>query len=393
MRTDADLSEASTSATESAFRQRVRGIGGAQGRWARLPGTAATARYVDETIERVSQFDCPVLITGESGCGKEEVARAIHAASARHDKPFVAVNCGGLVTSLAESQLFGHERGSFTGAIGSTVGAFRSAHGGILFLDEIGELPLELQPKLLQVLQRLEVTPVGSTAVHRVDVQVIAATNRDLEAAVDGGGFREDLFYRLNTIHIVVPPLRARKEDIPRFIAHFAAHFAEKYGRPIWQPEPDVLERLVAHPWPGNVRQLAQTIQRLYVFEDRRDAVLAELLGAKAPVAPSPSRTTFSESMVQPQPAVQPLLVDAKPAPLGSLPERPVASPVLPVVNLAELRRLAVRQTMADTGGHRGRAAAMLGVSLNTMTRLVAEACPELAAAMPRGRKRSIRPR
>jgi DNA-binding NtrC family response regulator len=347
--------------------------GRAEKRWPRLEGTSEAVRRLEENIARVATFDCSVLITGETGCGKEEVARAIHAAGPRHDKPFVAINCGGLVADLAESQLFGHEKGAFTGAFGASRGAFRAAEGGIIFLDEIGELPIDLQPKLLRVLQRWEVTPVGSTEAHPIDVQVIAATNRDLEAEVAGGSFREDLLFRLNTIHLTVPPLRSRQEDIPRFVEHFAAHFAREYGRPQWIPEPAVLERFMRHSWPGNVRQLAQTVQRIYVFEDRVDTVLTEVFDAAA--APA------ARSLPVPQPT--------------TAPAEPVVSPIeadprVPVFNLDELRRLAVRQALDFTGGHRGQAAALLGVSLNTMTRLVAESCPELPAKS--GRKRTPPP-
>lgn len=346
--------------------------------WPRLPGISAAVGRVEESILRAAQFDCPVLITGETGCGKEEVARAIHAASSRAGKPFVAVNCGGLVSTLAESQLFGHEKGAFTGAYGSTLGAFRAADGGVVFLDEIGEMPPDLQPKLLHVLQRLEVTPVGSSESQHVDVQVIAATNRDLEAAVDSGTFREDLFYRLNTIHIVVPALRERREDIPLFIGHFAGHFARLYGRPCWRPGPEVLERLIAHPWPGNIRQIAQMIQRMYVFEGREEMVLADLFrsaAAHAAITGRPEATGWSDDGA----------VLEGDAPTASEPD-------VPLFNLVELRRLAVRQAMRATNGHRGRAAELLGVSLNTMTRLVAEACPELPATKA-GRKRAVKPR
>lgn len=308
----------------------------------------------------MATFDCSVLITGETGCGKEEVARAIHAAGPRCDKPFVAINCGGLVADLAESQLFGHEKGAFTNAFGASRGAFRAAEGGIIFLDEIGELPIDLQPKLLRVLQRWEVTPVGSSETHPIDVQVIAATNRDLEAEVAEGDFREDLFYRLNTIHLKVPPLRSRQEDIPRFLEHFSAHFARQYGRQQWQPDDRMLGLFMRHSWPGNVRQLAQTVQRLYVFDDRIDTVLAEVFGSAA--APVPAA--------------------------GNPPD--LAEPKVPMFNLEQLRRLAVRQALDFTKGHRGKAAALLGVSLNTMTRLVAESCPELPAKS--GRKRAVRP-
>lgn len=364
-------------------------------RWPRLVSEARSVRQLEESIQRVAEFDCSVIITGETGCGKEEVARAIHAAGPRAAKPFVALNCGGLVASLAESQLFGHEKGSFTGAMGSSRGVFRAADGGVVFLDEIGELPLELQPKLLRVLQLWEVTPVGSTAVHRVDVQVIAATNRDLESRVETGEFREDLFYRLNTIHLAVPPLRERREDIPRFIEHFSTHYAREYGRPIWLPEPQVLERLVHCPWPGNVRQLAQTVQRIYVFEDRRAELLNDLLAATAapdgelPADVPRARTaTIDADTVE---SLPPTHEAAGACAAAGEPAQEAAAdePRLPVFNLDELRRIAVRQSLATTGGHRGKAAALLGVSLNTMTRLVAESCPELAS--PRaGRKRGV---
>ncbi len=359
-----------------------------QQRWSRLPGESAAFRRLEEAIARVAEFECPVLITGETGCGKEEVARAVHDASPRRDRPFVAVNCGGLVSSLAESQLFGHEKGAFTGAFGPSRGVFRAAHGGVVFLDEIGELPLELQPKLLRVLQMKEVTPVGSTEAQPVDVQVLAATNRDLEAAVEAGDFREDLLYRLNTVHLTVPPLRARPEDIPRFVAHFSDHFAREYGRPAWQPDAETLDRFVQHAWPGNVRQLAQTIQRLYVFGDRIDSVLAELFTTAGP-SPLPTDGGPAERAAIGGAAKAPgaWAPDHEPATAGV----PTAEPAVPVFNLDELRRLAVRQALVATDGHRGKAAALLGVSLNTMTRLVAESCPEMTTT--RGRRRSVKPR
>lgn len=356
---------------------RGRLAGRAEKRWPRLEGASEAVRRLEENIARVATFDCSVLITGETGCGKEEVARAIHAAGPRHDKPFVAINCGGLVADLAESQLFGHEKGAFTGAFGASRGAFRAAEGGIIFLDEIGELPLDLQPKLLRVLQRWEVTPVGSTEAHAIDVQVIAATNRDLESEVADGAFREDLLYRLNTIHLTVPPLRARKDDIPRFVEHFSAHFAREYGRTQWLPDELMLERFVRHSWPGNVRQLAQTIQRIYVFEDRIDAVLAEVFDASA----SPTARAVAAADVDSSAR----LAGAEAAP--PVDEPAAAEPRVPVFNLDELRRLAVRQALEFTQGHRGQAATLLGVSLNTMTRLVAESCPEVQSKS--GRRRS----
>jgi DNA-binding NtrC family response regulator len=245
------------------------------------------------------------------------------------------------------------------------------------------------------VLQRWEVTPVGSTETHAIDVQVIAATNRDLEVEVTGGNFREDLLYRLNTIHLTVPPLRTRQDDIPRFIEHFSAHFAREYDRPQWRPDVRMLERFVRHSWPGNVRQLAQTVQRVYVFEDRIDTVLAEVFDAAA----APAARPLSEQQ-RAAAGETPAGVDegaASSAPTGGdeacinvVTAAVGGEPRVPMFNLDELRRLAVRQALAFTNGHRGQAATLLGVSLNTMTRLVAESCPELPTKS--GRKRTAPP-
>jgi transcriptional regulator with GAF, ATPase, and Fis domain len=402
-------------------------------RWPRLPAASAAMRKLEEAVARVAEFECPVLITGETGCGKEEIARAVHAAGPRRDKPFVTVNCGGVVAALAESQLFGHEKGAFTGASGSSRGVFRAADGGTVLLDEIGELPLELQPKLLRVLQRGEVTPVGSTETFHVDVVVLAATNRDLDGQVAGGLFREDLLYRLNTVHLQVPPLRGRPEDIPRFIEHFSSHFSRLYDQPQWQPDLDTLSRFIGYAWPGNVRQLAQTIQRIYVFHDRVGEVLDDLLGrppAQAEPAAAGSAAAWPSVAV---PAANPVAwaspnaaaaaasaltgaaaLRAIPAPLPPLPthrglatapqipgltvaEQPLeevpADEQVPSFNLDELRRMAVRQALTVTAGHRGRAAQLLGVSANRMSRLVAEACPDAVARTGRRRGGIRKPR
>jgi transcriptional regulator with GAF, ATPase, and Fis domain len=387
-------------------------------------------RKLEEAITRVAGFECPVLVTGETGCGKEEIARAIPAAGPRRDKPFVTVNCGGVVAALAESQLFGHEKGSFTGAAGSSQGVFRSADGGTVLLDEIGELPLELQPKLLRVLQRGEVTPVGSSETFHVDVVVIAATNRDLDADVAAGLFREDLLYRLNTVHLNVPPLRSRPEDIPRFIEHFSTHFARLYGVAKWQPDLDTLARLIGYAWPGNVRQLAQLIQRFYIFHDRIEDVLDDLLGEPhAPIPPAQSRpasTAMTPAAAEIQPPSNPAAREpAPPRPTPPPTVGPLGAPVAPAVhrglksapaiagvtvpehppepvppeeqvpsfNLDELRCMAVRQALAVTGGHRGRAAQLLGVSASRMSRLAAEACPEAVARTGRNRSVPRKPR
>lgn len=350
--------------------------------WSRVVGEAEVMRLLEQAIVRVGAFDCPVLVTGETGCGKEEVARAIHAAGTRAGQPFVAVNCGAIVSTLAESQLFGHARGSFTGADASTAGAFRAADRGILFLDEIGEMPLDLQPKLLRALQQREVTPVGATRAIPVDVQVIAATNRDLAVEVAAGRFREDLFYRLNVIHLSIPPLRARRDDIPRFVEHFSRHFASIYGLPVWQPDARALARFVDFAWPGNVRQLAQTIQRVSIFADQVEAILDETFAAATPDRRLPAAGTEASPAA---PRDIPATVGAGLAPDISAGAGPEAS--LPVLHFDELRRLAVRQALAAAEGHRGRAARLLGVSPNTMTKLVAEACPGEQAARGRPSK------
>jgi len=313
----------------------------------RIVGVSAASRLLEETLARAAQTDSTVLITGETGCGKEQIARALHASGGRADRPFVAINCGAMAATLIESQLFGHEKGSFTGAFGSSQGVFRAADGGIVFLDEIGEMPLDLQPRLLRALQEREVTPIGSTETFGFDVQVIVATNRDLRADVAAGRFREDLYWRINTIEISVPPLRDRSDDIPLFVAHFCRQFAAKMEVPVWDPDQHTIDRFRRYPWPGNVRQLAQTIERAYAL-------------GSPPVLPGES---------EPAPdVVGPRWPDAV---SGDAPANQ-----LPVLNLEALRRMAVKQALAVTDGHKGQAAALLGVHINTMTRLVDEALP-----------------
>jgi two-component system response regulator HydG len=236
-------------------------------------GEAEVMRLLEQAIVRVGAFDCPVLVTGETGCGKEEVARAIHAAGSRAGRPFVAVNCGAIVSTLAESQLFGHARGSFTGADASTAGAFRAADRGILFLDEIGEMPLDLQPKLLRALQQREVTPVGATRAIPVDVQVIAATNRDLAVEVAAGRFREDLYYRLNVVNLRLPPLRERLGDVPLLVDSFLGKLSRKTGMPKKSVSPEAMVALETFSWPGNIRQLENELQRAQVMSGKDGAI------------------------------------------------------------------------------------------------------------------------
>jgi DNA-binding NtrC family response regulator len=281
-------------------------------------------------VERAADVECTVLVSGETGTGKELWARLLHRLGPRRERPFVPVNCAALTTTLAESQLFGHEKGAFTGAAGQSLGVFRAAEGGIVFLDEVGEMPLELQPKLLRVLQQHEVTPVGASMPVIVNVQVVAATNRDLELEVAEGRFREDLYYRLNMVEFQVPPLRHRVDDIPQFVDYFSRKFAARYQRPLWTPTSEALRQFCEYGWPGNIRQLANVIEQAYVL-------------------------------------------DCEPR----LPERPngrrISEAALPLMDLAKLRRIAVRQALRATQGHKGRAARLLGVHPNTMTRLLAQ--------------------
>ncbi len=209
-----------------------------------------------------AQIDAALMIQGESGTGKELLARAIHRASPRHAKPFVAINCGAIPAELLESELFGHVKGAFTGAGRDHPGLFLSAHGGTVFLDEIGDMPAPLQVKLLRVLQENEVRPVGATETRAVDVRILSATHRNLEEAITRGEFREDLYYRLNVVNLTLPPLRERREDIPLLAQHFLSLLTEKYRRRIHGFAPDALDMLVAADWPGNIRQLHNVLEQ-----------------------------------------------------------------------------------------------------------------------------------
>jgi transcriptional regulator with PAS, ATPase and Fis domain len=217
---------------------------------------------VYEVVDRVADTTCTVLITGESGTGKELVARAVHQASNRANGPFVAINCGAIPEALLESELFGHARGAFTGAHAAKTGRLGLADKGTLFLDEVGELPLSLQVKLLRVLQAHEYSPVGDTRTLRADVRIVAATNIDLEKAVQSGSFRQDLYYRLNVIHLQVPPLRRRTSDIPLLVEYFMTQAAERTGRKAKPLSPAATQILATYEWPGNVRELENTIER-----------------------------------------------------------------------------------------------------------------------------------
>jgi two-component system NtrC family response regulator len=237
-----------------------------------LVGSSDAMRGVLEIVRRAAPSEATVLISGESGTGKELIARAIHQASDRRNGPFVAVNCAAIPADLLESELFGHRRGAFTGAVADRLGKFERASGGTVFLDEIGELPALLQPKLLRVLQEQEVEPVGGQP-RRIDVRVVAATNRDLDAALAAGDFREDLYYRLAVIPVTIPPLRARPDDIPLLTRHFLA----KHGAPELQLSDAAMTLLAGYPWPGNVRELENTVQRMIVLRRGERLDVADL--------------------------------------------------------------------------------------------------------------------
>ncbi len=231
-------------------------------------GSSPAFTALTSTIRRVAPTDAAVLILGETGTGKELIARALHNLSPRRSKPLVKVNCAAISAGLVESELFGHVKGAFTGAVDKRMGRFEFANGGTIFLDEVGELPLETQAKLLRVLQEQEFEPVGSNRSIKVNTRVIAATNRRLNEAVAEGKFRSDLYYRLNVVPLEVPPLRERKEDIPRLTAFFLAGFSRKFGRPVKSVSQEVMARMLQYQWPGNIRELENVLARAVVLSD-----------------------------------------------------------------------------------------------------------------------------
>ena len=256
-------------------------------------GSSPGMRRVQNEVRVVAPTDSAVLIQGETGTGKELIARAVHDQSSRKRESFVTLNCAAIPSGLLESELFGHERGAYTGALNSAIGRFEMAHQGTLFLDEIGDMPLELQPKLLRVLQEQEFERLGSTRTIRVDVRIVAATNRDLAAMVQERRFRADLFYRLHVFPVALPPLRDRVEDIPLLVRHFVEKFAERMNKDIDTIPDEVMEVLKHYRWPGNIRELQNFIERAVILSPGRVlcAPLSDLRQvADSPAAPS-SRT------------------------------------------------------------------------------------------------------
>jgi len=299
-------------------------------------GTSANIQDVLRMISRLKDTRTPVLISGESGTGKELVARAIHFRGALAQAPFIAVDCGSLVPTLMESELFGYEKGAFTGAMKSKAGLFQAANGGTIFLDEIGELPLEMQAKLLRVLQEKEVRPVGSNEKVNVDVRVIAATNRDLEAAYRAGTFRKDLYFRLNVVTVHLPPLRDRRSDIPMLVHHFLDRYAP--GSHL-QVTPAAMKSLLNYEWPGNIRELENCIARAITLGDGRVIDVSDL--------PPSIRTEQADSS-------PPVVQDA-------------AS--LSTTALAEMERMTILRVFEQANGDKALAGRMLGISRATLYR------------------------
>jgi len=294
-------------------------------------GQSESMKKVEELVRKVGPTDTTVLISGESGTGKELVARAIHRHSSRRDKPFVVVDCGSLVENLFESELFGHVKGSFTGATATKYGRFELANGGTLFFDEIGNISINIQTKLLRVLQEREVTKVGSSQVIKVDVRIVAATNKDLQKAVKAGTFREDLFYRLSVVPITLPPLRERRDDIPLLANHFLRKYNKKRRKNIRAISDRAMKALVEYNWPGNVRELENAIERAVVLAEN-DVV-------------KPSDLLY----------------------YGLTVETPSTSDAGGAQRLIDLEREHIAKTLKMFNGHRGKAAKSLGIDRKTL--------------------------
>jgi formate hydrogenlyase transcriptional activator len=267
-----------------------------QRRFEQIIGNSAALESVFGEVERVAPTDSTVLIQGETGTGKELIARAIHNISSRCGRPFVKLNCAAIPFDLLESELFGHEKGAFTGAIAQKIGRFEMADKGTLFLDEIGDIPLALQPKLLRVLQEQEFERLGSARTHQVDVRLVAATNRDLADMVKRGEFRSDLYYRVNVFPILLPPLRARSEDIPALVSHFVEVYGRRMGKQIDHIPPATISALSSYQWPGNIRELQNFIERSVILSD--GAVLSPPLAElkRSPVAEPLGAVTLKDA-------------------------------------------------------------------------------------------------
>ena len=329
-----------------------------------LVGDGPAMRLVKSLGSRAAKSTIPVLITGESGVGKEVIARALHGASDRAGKPFVAVNCGALPVNLIESILFGHEKGAFTGAVEKTLGKFREADGGALFLDEIGELPLDMQVKLLRAIQEGEVDPVGGKRPVKIDVRIISATNRDLSQQVREGVFREDLFYRLNVYPIEAPALRDRREDIPALVDRFIGRFNAEEGKRVAGCAPETLTMLQGFDWPGNVRQLENAVFRAIVLADAPFLQPHDFPAISGLAAPLPVEA--------PQAPAAPMLSSVELPPLPDSPIR-VVDDRGHLRTLEEIERDLIQHAIEVYAGHMSEIARRLGIGRSTLYRKVRE--------------------
>jgi nitrogen regulation protein NR(I) len=315
-----------------------------------LVGQSPAMRAVYDVIARVADSPSTVLITGESGTGKELVAQALHRGSSRRTQPLIKVNCAAIPKDLVESELFGYEKGAFTGAVASKPGRFELADGGTLFLDEIGEIPVEMQVKLLRALQESEFERVGGIKTLRVDVRLIAATNRNLEALIAEGRFREDLFYRLNVVPIALPALRDRREDIPLLVQHFVEKYDRRLGKQVERVDDAALEVLAAYAWPGNIRELENVMERSVLFADGPVITVAQL------------PATLRERVPGATPPVAPV------GALGAM-AAPSGASMKDIVRQAqsELERTLISRALEETGGNVTRAAKKLQISRKSL--------------------------
>jgi DNA-binding NtrC family response regulator len=317
-------------------------------KFGKIVGRSKAMEALFRQMELVAPTRSNVLVVGESGTGKELVANAIHDNSPRKDMRFLPINCAAIPAEILESELFGHEKGSFTGAVGRKVGKFELADKGTLFLDEIGELPLEMQVKLLRVLEQREFMRVGGTETIRVDIRLIAATNADLAAAVDAGRFRQDLYYRLKVVTLRIPPLRERKEDIPLLASHFLRNFGKENDRDRMRFSADAMRALTSAPWDGNVRELRNVVESLVVLAPSDEIGLEDL--------PEELRAgAAARSLEAPPPAVEVSAADGRP------------------MTMDEIERQAILAALERTGGNRTQAAEMLGIGLRTLQRKLKE--------------------
>jgi DNA-binding NtrC family response regulator len=298
-----------------------------------LVGKSPKMQRIYEIIDRISSSSPTVLIQGESGTGKELVANVIHQNSIRRDRPFIPVNCGAIAEGLLESELFGHIKGAFTGAVKDNIGLFKAAHGGTIFLDEIAEVQPSLQVKLLRALQERKIRPVGGTQESDIDVRVIAATNKNLEEAIKNKSFRKDLFYRLDVISINMPPLREIKDDIPNLVSHFIKKFSKEGHREVKRVAPEVMNLLMRYEWPGNVRQLENIIERAFAL-GHGDTILEADLPPEIRDMDKPSDMTTTNSL-----------------------------------NLAENEKMLIVQALRQTKGNKAEAAQLLGINITTVYR------------------------